>query len=136
MKKKMINITTLLLVVSFCFCSKVNAKTTYGVFSDVKYNKYSYFAGWVDKTEWSNQGVTLRQVFTTITDPCPKCRIGFKLKSSDGAYYTGMTLNMETEPYDEFRCSDGCSMPGEYTLGAARIDFTLVNTVASIAWDY
>lgn len=103
---------------------------------EVKHKTFSWTGSYREKEGWAYNYVKVDSAETTLTHPCKTCLISFKLKSSDGAYYTGtLGLTTEDEKY-KMPCTDGCSAPNNYDMGLMRVDFTLLTTVTGWTWRY
>lgn len=103
---------------------------------EVKYGSYSWGNKYYEKEDWAYNYVKVDSAKTSLTNPCPKCQISFKLRSSDGGYYAAtLGLTTESENY-RMPCTDGCTAPNNYDIGLMRVDFTLLTTVIDWTWRY
>ncbi|CDE38086.1 unknown [Mycoplasma sp. CAG:472] len=132
MKKGYLTLILLVLLLNINYVSAVLSGAGICV-GNIKYAKLGQVASG-SKTNWNKQTIFLERASTSMTNPCPKCQIGFKLKDSDNNYYSGRAVVMgET---DTFPCTDGCLKPGNYQLYALRADFTLLDTEADFIWTF
>lgn len=106
--------------------------------AEAKFDVYTYFEIPAGKTAYSdsyakkdesNQTYTNNNTATTITSPCPNCKIGVKgISTYHGTTTVGITKAGETAYLENSGYVD------TYYLQATRIDYTAVRTKTGGTW--
>lgn len=130
MKRKNIIIYSLFaILIGICVITpaKADSEVYTNTVEGLKYGSLDWQPELFIKSEWADNYVQVDKAQTSITNPCPKCQIAFKLRDIDGGYYTGKVMTMNSGK-DSIRCSDGCSAPNVYNIALMRSDYTLMKT--------
>ncbi len=125
---------TAVFTLALCFAVVKAYDAPYAVGLGMEGIKYAQFkhTDYYTKNVLGDQSVNMMNVFTSLTNPCPKCKIGVKPFNENGDAYAGISLQLGEE--EAFVGHDGSSWTGNYRLGFMREDFTLLNTTISAIW--
>lgn len=134
MKKfcSIITIALSLAVVLGCAVAKAYSNPTHVVMcmSGVTHSGFDVKTDYYTKDRGGVQQVYLSKASTSLTNPCPKCQVAFKLFMDDGTAWTGAAAKM-----GETQSMFGDSQwRGNYQLGMMRADFTLLKTDVEFDW--
>ncbi len=132
MKKTLI--ATLLFLVCFAFTGNVHAASRNMGFYHIPNNSWEINTVERTKTTYYIPKVEALAVATSWTNPCSSCKLGVRMYQGSDWFALGSTLQLGEEK--TFIGHDGSQNPGTYNLGATRVDFTLLETTATIKWTY
>ena len=109
--------------------SVVNAINTFFININLTRNNVSYTA-YKTKSVWQVQSLYYQYASTSLTDPCPNCKIEARIYKNDGTYSEAKIGKM-----GDIKSFNYLGEPGSYRMKLNRYDITLLTT-NFISWWY
>lgn len=133
--KIMLLLLTVAVIVSCKIAQAVSAPDSVSLcpLEPVKYREFSTGPTYY-KNRGRDQKVSVDQAYTSLTNPCDSCYIGFKLDGNTTFGYIGTeTISVALNQTKKF-IYDHSNPEGTYTLSYTRLNFTTLNTYIGYTW--
>lgn len=130
MLKKIIIFSFFALILGCVGLKASNAETISLCVDKIEYGNFNRKRGYYNKNTGTAQKIKLNSAFTSLTNPCNSCVIGFKLFMKDGTSFTGVSLTAGNSTY----FNSDSAKTGDYKMGFMRADFSALKTNADIDW--